>query len=496
LSLCPDRSPRRQRGSGERSSRESGPEHRSLVPFQRFGNGPGTDSFPLRGIAQRILPFHRKRQSGGNSPAYPAFYDNLYRTETRVLYENGKEIRRQWNFRDSQDLARLTASGTAGLFGKASSADEKKSGFIELRDAGGLITREFQFAEDLSETDIRYFYTGSRLTKVETWFKAAPPAPDSSGSNAAPVAADSSGSSAGPAVTDSGGSNAAPVAADSSGSSAAPVAADSSGSSAGPAVTDNGGNNAAPVAADSSGSSAAPVAADSSGSSAAPAVTDSGGSGAAPVAADSSGSSAAPVAADSGGSSAAPVFVQMYTDYYNYTRSGSLRAIDRTLLQGDAGAKLSRISFPRLGLDFSSGNVMVSQGAGTSSEFLTDVNTPEGTQITYTLDSRGRILTEVWKDKDGGQIGVFTNTWSGDRLQSVLWKSDDDERLVEYDYDSDGNRSAERDFRQGVLERSVISQGNKDTENIYMNGKLILRAHWENGMKISEERIYSPGAKQ
>ena len=369
-------------------------------------------------------------------PLILPFYDNLYRTETRVLYENGKEIRRQWNFRDSQDLARLTASGTAGLFGKASSADEKKSGFIELRDAGGLITREFQFAEDLSETDIRYFYTGSRLTKVETWFKAAPPAPDSSGSNAAPVAADSSGSSA------------------------------------------------------------APVAADSSGSSAAPAVTDSGGSGAAPVAADSSGSSAAPVAADSGGSSAAPVFVQMYTDYYNYTRSGSLRAIDRTLLQGDAGAKLSRISFPRLGLDFSSGNVMVSQGAGTSSEFLTDVNTPEGTQITYTLDSRGRILTEVWKDKDGGQIGVFTNTWSGDRLQSVLWKSDDDERLVEYDYDSDGNRSAERDFRQGVLERSVISQGNKDTENIYMNGKLILRAHWENGMKISEERIYSPGAKQ
>jgi len=338
------------------------------------------------------------------------YYDTSFRIELRVLYEKGKEIRRQWIFRDNLNFARLTASGTAGLFGLDGSADAKKTGFIEIRDAGGFITRELQFADDLSQWEFLYFYKDdtNTLVRVETRFKEAP----------APT----------PAVP-------APA------EDAAVPAAQGAES---PAGTNEGAEESSNVP---------------------PAEKE-----------------------------AEPVFVPMYTDYYRYTRSGSLRAIDRSLQEG-AAAKLSRITFPRLGSDSSSSLEMAIQGVSNTSEFFTDINPPEDAQITYTLDNRARVLTEVWKDKDGKIVGEYIDTWSGDRLQSVRWKSDDDERLIEYDYDSSGNRIAERDFRQGVLERSVTSRDGKDTEEIYMNGKLILRAHWENGKKISEERIYTPEAK-
>jgi len=74
-----------------------------------------------------------------------------------------------------------------------------------------------------------------------------------------------------------------------------------------------------------------------------------------------------------------------------------------------------------------------------------------------------------------------------------LWKSPGEERLVEYDYSSDGSRIAERNYRQGELERSVTARDGIDTEEIFLNGRLVLRAFWENGLKISEERIMGAG---
>jgi hypothetical protein len=71
----------------------------------------------------------------------------------------------------------------------------------------------------------------------------------------------------------------------------------------------------------------------------------------------------------------------------------------------------------------------------------------------------------------------------------VHWKSGDDERLTEYEYDSAGDRMLERNFNRGILERTVRSTGNRDIEELYMNGRIVLRAVWEDGRKISEERI-------
>ena len=185
-----------------------------------------------------------------------------------------------------------------------------------------------------------------------------------------------------------------------------------------------------------------------------------------------------------------PVLVRTYTDYYRYTRSGSLRAIDRII---HSDVTKSRVGFPRLGPGVSFGDDLVSQGSAYTAGFFMGVSSPEGSMISYNLDSRGRILGEVWKDENGKILGELKNTWSGDRLQSVSWKSEDEDRLIEYEYDSKGNTRVERNFNFGELERIMTYEDGRDIEEIYMGGRLILRAYWENGRKVKEERVFSTG---
>ena len=183
---------------------------------------------------------------------------------------------------------------------------------------------------------------------------------------------------------------------------------------------------------------------------------------------------------------AEPFFIQVSTDYYLYSRIGALRSINRLLHEG---ANLSRITFPRIGAGFSSGDDMMAYGIAHNSRFLSDIHGRDSVKISYNLDSRGRILGEVWKNDDEEVLGEFINSWSGDRLVSILWKSPDEERLVEYEYDGEGNRILERNFNRGVLERRVTSRGDLDTEEIYFDGNLILRAVWDKGVRIFEERF-------
>lgn len=185
-----------------------------------------------------------------------------------------------------------------------------------------------------------------------------------------------------------------------------------------------------------------------------------------------------------------PEFVLLYTDYYHYSRPLSLRAIERVI--SSAAGDNSRLLFPRLGPGGSRVEEIVKPTVAYIPEFLAEAYNNDAERINYTLDSRGRILTEVRKDDEGEIIGEIQNTWDGDRLGSILWKSKNQVLLVEYEYDSEGNRIAERNYKQGVLERSVVTRDGRETEYIYMNGKLILRAVWEKGIKISEERITPP----
>jgi hypothetical protein len=176
------------------------------------------------------------------------------------------------------------------------------------------------------------------------------------------------------------------------------------------------------------------------------------------------------------------------TDYYRYSRSKSLRAVERIYHQPLPEDNYRvRLSFPHLILNAAMDKDFVSPGTAYGSEFLQDMPAAAGNQVSYTTDERGRILVETTTGEGGELIGEIRNTWSDDRLVSVEWKSPGEERRNEYEYDQEGDRIAERNYRNGVLERVVRREGDREAEELYMNGVIILRAIWEGGRKISEE---------
>jgi YD repeat-containing protein len=180
----------------------------------------------------------------------------------------------------------------------------------------------------------------------------------------------------------------------------------------------------------------------------------------------------------------------LYTDFYRYNRAASLRAIERIYHEGAADADSPvRVSFPHMILNAAADKDFISPGLSYGSEFLENVRVGDGYRVLYTTDERGRILTETRQDDQGLIIGEQINIWSGDRLASVTLKIADDEWRTEYTYDGDGNRLSEQNYRNGTLERVVRTEGDREIEELYMNGAVILRAVWEKGRKISEERV-------
>ncbi|MDR3167715.1 MAG: hypothetical protein LBT93_07210 [Treponema sp.] len=184
------------------------------------------------------------------------------------------------------------------------------------------------------------------------------------------------------------------------------------------------------------------------------------------------------------------------TDYYRYSRSKSLRAVERIYHQPLPEDNYQvRLTFPGLVLDAAGVRDFVRPGTAYESEFLQDVFTEITGQINYVTDERGKVLVETISDEEGNPIGEIRNTWSGDRLVAVEWKSAEEERRSEYDFDEEGDRIAERNYRNGVLERVVRRENGRETEELYMNGEMILRAIWEEGRKISEE-YFSPQKRE
>jgi YD repeat-containing protein len=92
-------------------------------------------------------------------------------------------------------------------------------------------------------------------------------------------------------------------------------------------------------------------------------------------------------------------------------------------------------------------------------------------------------------DDEDNVIWIIENIWVGDRIVRILKTEGSDEWLTEYEYDGAGNRVVQRDIHNGVLERLIHSEGEKETEELYLNGIVVLRAYWENGRKIHEERV-------
>ncbi|MDR1411495.1 MAG: hypothetical protein LBI91_04765 [Spirochaetaceae bacterium] len=176
------------------------------------------------------------------------------------------------------------------------------------------------------------------------------------------------------------------------------------------------------------------------------------------------------------------------TDYYRYSRSSSLRGVER-IYHTQAENEPVQMRFPHVVLGAAKNALFVNPGFSFTNEFFKDILLDSGSRVLYTTDDRGRVLTETRRDEEGEVTGELRNTWSGDRLVSVHWKAGDDERVTEFEYDDDGDRILERNINRGVLERVVTMEGENEIELLYMDGKPMLRAVWENGRKISEERI-------
>jgi hypothetical protein len=178
----------------------------------------------------------------------------------------------------------------------------------------------------------------------------------------------------------------------------------------------------------------------------------------------------------------------MYTDRFRYNRSFSLRNVER-FYHISAEAEPVRLLFPNRVLEAASNSDLLSDKLFVSSGFLENYAVKEGYRMTYDTDSRGRILTQTMFDDRNEEVWVITNTWSGDRIVAARKIEGKNEKLTEYEYDGKGNRVIQRDINNGVLERLVYTQDKKETEELYLNGAIVLRAYWEDGRKIHEERV-------
>ncbi|MDR0589260.1 MAG: hypothetical protein LBG25_01810 [Spirochaetaceae bacterium] len=302
------------------------------------------------------------------------YYDSAFLIERRILYEDGKESRRQWIFRDAGGKTRLNAvlipppevsaeEETPNSEEDPEDTSQEPPGFIEIYNGDNILVEEHRLNSDGSDEIINYVYRNKILTRTETRLKVPP--------------------------------------------------------------------------SDEEGE----------------------------------------------------VIQDLWTDYYRYSRFSSLRGINR-VYHSDVPALMVR--FPHVVLDVGRPGNFIGPNDAYTSIFLQDVFINRGDRVVYTTDSRGRILSETRYDETDEVIGEIKNTWSEDnKIQSVHWIAGEDDRLIEYGYDDAGDRIEERNYNRGILERTVRLEGLREVETLYMQGRPVLRAIWEDGRKISEERIRS-----
>ena len=187
-------------------------------------------------------------------------------------------------------------------------------------------------------------------------------------------------------------------------------------------------------------------------------------------------------------------FTETHTDFFRYNRSSFLRAMERVFLkdrQISPPDDAIKIAFPSNILNAAKDDYFMSEKLNPYPDFFGDIIINKDSRIVFTTDERGRVLTQMLYDdqEEDKIIWVIRNIWSGDRVVSTSKTEGGTELLAEYEYDSEGNRILERNIRNGVLERLVITEDNKDIERLYFNNIVILQTVWEDGRKISETRM-------
>jgi len=179
---------------------------------------------------------------------------------------------------------------------------------------------------------------------------------------------------------------------------------------------------------------------------------------------------------------------KIFTDNYRYNRSGSLRSVERIYHERLEGEN-AILRFAHRVLDAAAKSMFEGDQIFPQSEFFEEYSVEPEERMIFTTDARNRILTQTLLDSEGEVVWVIKNTWSGDRIASALRTEGDDQKLNEYEYNAKGDLVTERNLHNGILERQLRIEGNREIEELYMNGVVVLRAVWEDGRKVSEQRV-------
>ena len=192
--------------------------------------------------------------------------------------------------------------------------------------------------------------------------------------------------------------------------------------------------------------------------------------------------------------------VPLWTDNYRYTRKYLLRGVERNYHKAGSFAEPlqgNSSSPPEIPASIELRDAppipgFISPGFPYDNSIMTDVlgsiYSVNAAKVIYDTDSQGKVISETRYDDKEKVLAVITNEWENDRITQIRWTSGSDEGRVVFRY-SGKNRIAEEDYRNGVLERKVSVREDEEIEEIFMNGKVILRAVWKDGRKMSEERI-------
>ena len=180
-----------------------------------------------------------------------------------------------------------------------------------------------------------------------------------------------------------------------------------------------------------------------------------------------------------------------YADFLRYNRSLYLRSVERVFYTGRQVSLANeplKVSFSRYLSDTSQVEGKIGEKITSYPDFFGGFYVEKDNKIVYITDERKRVISQTLYDDEEKIVWVIRNTWKDDRIVSTLKKEGATESLAEYEYNSAGERIVEKNYKNGILERLVRTEGKKEIEELYLNNVVVLRAVWEDGRKISETR--------
>lgn len=215
--------------------------------------------------------------------------------------------------------------------------------------------------------------------------------------------------------------------------------------------------------------------------------------------------------------------VELWSDLYAYTRTGSLASVSRVASGGPAGgARFSTsVGVPRrvetvaasgssrVAAYDSSGRLVLSFGrdaAGSAEGPTETVEYVEGRSVATSMDAAGialrtekdeagRVLATEKLDAEGRSLERVENAWFEGKIAATVVRAPGKELRSEFDYDDEGRRTAVREYKDGALERTVSIEGDREVEELYRGGKPVLRTVRVAGRRVSETRLSPKDAR-